>query len=228
VVQGRLGGESELARELQVRRIANRDSAGKNRYRQVPLLLLRNLPEEGGTRLAARRQPLIVDLVAIEEPPDLMRPLGVALADDLDARRVAVTCALPALEKVGDDRQQVPLAVKWLDQEMVEQADIDGIRGGLEVVVLAEEDGPHLWVELSCLPEQIQTSHFGSFLISDRERHGRLTLLEVAEAVDPLRGAIEARGLIAPRAESAVELALQGPGHSQVASHSEEKRPHLA
>ena len=116
-----------------------------------------------------------------------------------------------------------------LDQEVVEQTDVDGVRRDRQVVVSTEENRPNLRVKPSCLAQQVETgSSRDSSWSAIASATGASRSLQVAEEVDRLRGAIEARALIAPRGESAVELALQGAGHPRVASHSEEKRPHLA
>ena len=160
-----------------------------------------------------------MDPVPVQEPSDLVHPRGVPFADDSDSCRVTITHTLPALEQVRDDGQQIPLAVEGLDQEVIEQSDVDGVRRHRKVGVSTEQHRPDLRVKPPRLAQQSQAAHPRSALVGDRERDGSLALPEVLKYIDRGRRLVEAGRLIARGGEAAVEMALERPRHPRITPH---------
>ena len=116
-----LGAQAERARQVEVRRRAQRLAVGHEHEREVVEPGLRELGEPAGLVVPVELEPLVRHVVAGEEGLDLVAALGPPVPDHPHLAGVRRVCRAPVAEQVVDHRVE-PLRrrVPGLQQVVVE------------------------------------------------------------------------------------------------------------
>ena len=196
--------------DLGVRRVAEHRAVREDHHRQLGVRP--RLRHQGAALVGVREAEVVRDGAAPEDLPELERPAGPLLADDVDRLRDEVLLARPLEQEVGDrlvehlvGRGGRPVHVVVDPAECHRRA--DRVRGRLvHPGVRRDQQGAlRMRVEPADVLEELAVSGRGGRLADQNERHLAAVLVQlgecpqrlgrIAEALDPVLAAVPLRQL---------------------------------